>query len=884
MGLFKSKKKIYVASTPYNLAGPLADRMSYLKSTVARSLLMRTTKTSLGQSIVEYQFAGPSFSQRRFFRWAQTNYTKGMLSGRISNRRNADAEIVARHIPKPPGQMVYVQAAQIDSADFVYWVERHLMRNRPERFAENWMADVNNAGLVTITYPDQTTEQFTLGSDYNRNATYLFAYYYTGSVVSGGIWNYGEWVREDGTRPDTDLYDLMATEDYSETVLLSESVIITITEDGEEPETTVTETRSETFFEGVSEVYEKTWTGLKNPEVLIVTSDITRISVKSRPRLVTDVVVNEVVSGTTTTRTETRTQRMETIWDHKTDVLEDIVLEDIDGKLDLFIYRLGSGIRALDLLRVETTPKMEFFPIIPLRLDNKSIRHSSFSADFPLYKKAYKKSIGQEIDEVLDAIEENEKIGDIDYAYLVHGVELNTKERQGLRYIYQFFKEASRSQISSWGQLDSWISTTLTSFNTITESRNAWEDEVYTETGVATGVISPPMMTRTVPNQSSILFRTPASSNLDYQVTLSWASIQEGSGSGLGKVGAKKNDLWWGSPGTAFTINDLRLSPKGAEAAGTSFDGLRLYWQYEDDAYRYLDIRGLFHDNMVYGGKSVVITGKEALEDEDESGFIIPLHYPTLQRMPVVQANELAASARLIVFNSYVVKKIRWYQRGIFRFIFMILITVIFFPAGIGLLGAHAAVGFNLLGLTGIAGLVAGVVINSIAAIVLTTLISKGAIAIFGEKLGGIIAAIVTFFTFQFVMNFHMTGSWAFNFADMLRADNLLRLTNVIGDGVEAWARGEMARLQTRYEEMSADYNDMIREIERRSMELLGSSGVYLDPLQLLEMSSNSTRHGESSATFLERTLLKGSDVAEISFVGIRDFVDLTLQLPEAIT
>jgi hypothetical protein len=882
MGLFKSKKKIYVASTPYNLAGPLADRMSYLKSTVARSLLMRTTKTSLGQSIVEYQFAGPSFSQRRFFRWAQTNYTKGMLSGRISNRRNADAEIVARHIPKPPGQMVYVQAAQIDSADFIYWVERHLMRNRPERFAENWMADVNNAGLVTITYPDQTTEQFTLGSDYNRNATYLFAYYYTGSVVSGGIWNYGEWVRGDGTRPDTDLFELMSFQEYSENVLLTQSTIVTVTEEGEEPETTITETPEEVVFEGVNEVHEKTWTGLKNPEVLIVTSDITRISLKSRPRLVTDLTVDEVVSGTTTTRTETRIQRIETVWDHKTDVLEGIVLEDIDGKLDLYIYQIGSGIRALDLLQVETTPRMEFFPIIPLRLDNKPISHSSFAADFPLYKKAYKKSIGQEINEVLDAIEENENVGDIDYAYLVHGVELNTRERQGLRYIYQFFKDASRSQISSEEQLDSWLSTRLTTFNSITANRKDWEDQVYTETGVDTGVIRPAMMTRTVPNQSSIQFRTPASSNLNYQVTISWASIKEGSGSGLGKPGARKNDLWWGSPATAFTINDLRLNPFGAEAAGTSFDGLRLYWQYEEDAYRYLDIRGLNHDNMVYGNKSVVITGKEALEDEDESGFIIPLHYPTLQRMPVVQANELAASARLIVFNSYVVKKIRWYQRGIFRFIFMILVTVIFFPAGIGLFGAHAAVG-AALGFSGLAAVIAGVVINSIAAIVLTTLISKGAIAIFGEKLGRIIAAIVTFFTFQFIMNFHMTGSWAFNFADMLRADNLLGLTNVIGDAVEAWGRGELARLQVRHEEMTADYNETMKEIERRSMELLGSSGVYLDPLMLLEMSSNSTRHGESSATFLNRTLLTGQDIAQISFDGISNYVDLNLQLPESI-
>jgi hypothetical protein len=187
------------------------------------------------------------------------------------------------------------------------------------------------------------------------------------------------------------------------------------------------------------------------------------------------------------------------------------------------------------------------------------------------------------------------------------------------------------------------------------------------------------------------------------------------------------------------------------------------------------------------------------------------------------------------------------------------------------------------IGLTGYAAVVAGAIANALAAVILTTVIQIGAVAIFGEKLGSIIAAIATFITFSYMANFHVNGNWSFNWGDLMKADNLLKLTDAVAGGVTKWAQAEMQSLAEEGQQAFKSYESQMKDIQRKTLELLGYGGAFLDPLMWTDMQDSSLDPGESSATFLTRTLLTGSEVADLSLNMIGSFAEMSLTLPSYI-
>jgi hypothetical protein len=74
---------------------------------------------------------------------------------------------------------------------------------------------------------------------------------------------------------------------------------------------------------------------------------------------------------------------------------------------------------------------------------------------------------------------------------------------------------------------------------------------------------------------------------------------------------------------------------------------------------------------------------------------------------------------------------------------------------------------------------------------------------------------------------------------------------------------------------------EQLSEVKAQYESEFGTGIGYIDPLIF-----TSTRKLiiEKSDTFLTRTLMTGSDIAEISLSMINDFTDLTLALPKAYT
>jgi hypothetical protein len=403
---------------------------------------------------------------------------------------------------------------------------------------------------------------------------------------------------------------------------------------------------------------------------------------------------------------------------------------------------------------------------------------------------------------------------------------------------------------------------------------------------------------------STVAFPLPRLSKLDlkstsdtaaikYNTSIEWVYITESFGSGVGKAGVTANDLWWENFDTIQNYSgtleayQATAAEKGLKVNTDGITHSRLYWQVSDNYYSYLDLFGMVHVNMIYKGKSVRISSKDALNDADITGFVVPMHYPTIQNIPLTWANQLASSNKIIILNSYEVVKTKWYEKGIFKVIIAIILAVVIalvFPPAAGLLGGNAAVGATMgyaVGST--AAIVAGAAANAIAAIFLTQAISTVSVELFGEKWGKLIAAIVTVMVAGMASNYQQTGNFAMDWGKFMRVDNLIGMTDSVASGVQGYATNEISGIEEDMADATEEYEDDVQSIIKR-MEELGSSGVDLDPLMFVQQDNSDDRNvtSEPSENFLRRTLLTGSDIAEMTHAMIDDFVEISLTLPEA--
>ena len=276
----------------------------------------------------------------------------------------------------------------------------------------------------------------------------------------------------------------------------------------------------------------------------------------------------------------------------------------------------------------------------------------------------------------------------------------------------------------------------------------------------------------------------------------------------------------------------------------------------------------------------VQITAKDALDDADESGFIVPLHYDTWREMSLVDSTQMATACCYAVFNCYEVRKRKWYESGIFRILLAILIAIVSVVltggAGAGLLGAHMTLGTSM-GFTGMTAAIVGSVANAFAALVLTTLLEKVA----GNLgfLGTIISAVMMFAVGQVSALFQGFGS-GLDFSSLFRIDNLIKLTSSVMGGMSNQLNLDTMSLQTEMEDYLKAASRESENIRQAYFAEFGYGNGQIDPLMFVD--STPAIMAESSSTFLTRTLMTGSELAEMSRELLYNFPEYTLTLPKA--
>lgn len=899
MGLFSSKKTIVVSSTVYNLAGPEIDRPNYMKSTIFASVLNPETPF-LGENLVQSYLSGPGINQRLLFKYAVRIDHPGLPTYSISKATAVDPEIVRPFIVVNSGEYAEIQDVTLADGDYEVWAERYMDENYPDEIDSDWVAEYNqNDHTITIQREGGGTVNFPAG-DYDSRGRFIVANYYVtkplevqavvpGSLVTGVL---------SGLPTDVgytlDSTSVTATESYHQ----DQTRVIEKTYTDATPPTSDTDYPSiDTDIDTVLTVkYKDVYNG---GDGLSPQTSVTRTirNVWEYREVYTDtsvdVVVNDLGGGVFETVTTTITgDFLRPMYDYQVDTQDTLQTKVIGGNR-VFIYKIGTGNPTLDALSTDVGSPVvaEFYPIIPLRLDDESITEPKFAELYESSKKLYKRATKkQKLSKLVEEVENNEDIDEIDYAYVQWAVSLNTREEECIRYMYSFWKNL----IPLHGLPADYITSyqaEIAAYESANGSYTNWILAQSVPSDPLFGTPAPANPSLGSPKTMTLYFRTDHPQLEDWDNRISFSFIDENTYTGLGKIGAKKGDYWiakadpisWNtSKGVyAFGVGPTPTAKKVTKS--NSMAVMEIYHQFAANQYRVLRVYGAVHENFIYKGKAVKITSAEAFDDPDESGFLIPMHYPSLKEAGLVSSTQMATANTFIVFNSYKTFKKKWYET-FFGMLFIIIVVVaaaaVIAPQAVGgisgALGTNASVGAGF-GLSGTSAVVAGAVTNAIVGIVISQALSFGATAIFGDKWGALIGSLLSF-----AISFGASGGFN-NLATMFQPKNLLALSSALANGYKGFVQASITEMNEELVGIAKETKKQLNEIEDLMRDLVGNALAF-DQLSLTDtVKGNESRGGylpESLDEFIQRTTLTGSDIVDMTLSLVGDFTDLSLTLP----
>lgn len=910
MGLFSSKK-IYVSSSVYNLAGDKLNRPNFLKSNVFAAT-MNPYNMYLGEQAVNNYLTGPGIMQRSFFNWAVRNDIAGLPTLTTSKTVSISHSTVQPYVPipaTPTGLALRIQSADLSNGDYKHWAEKWIFENFPEEANTDWVADYDEyAHTINVQLVGGSSYVFGAGN-FNKNKKYIAVVHYHYHPTYDEPVQQGVLVSGATSYPSTTdfTFDTSATSGEVQNFVLNKTE--EVTKEYSDGSPTVEET---TYYDETPthDVVLDTWTRSyyngSNPETGGTSTINEWLYVWDKREKIFDsvgtttLVVNDMGNGETeTVTTKTYGDVLTTVYDHRTDS-QKVIEGKIEGGLKSWIYEIGTGIPALDALVTESdTPAPEYYPFLPIRLNNKSIREPEYADLYEETRKAYKRATGGNIkggsiDEILDEIEANEDIGDIDYSYIQWGVSVNVFDPDCRRYMYEFFKNLIPYQNTSPATVTN-FQNGVNTYSSMLQTLNTWNAAQSDPNNPLYNTARPSNPVSPYPSSTIIKLRSDHPDLPGFDNRFTWVNIAETNHSGLGKTGATEGDIWF-EHGSSSSWTVQTGIVQGGEGEGEpiseirSMDQVFLFKQTSPNTYSKLSIWGMVHDNFIYGGKSVRTTLKAAIDDVEESVFILPLHAPTVKSMGMIGFTQMTLSNTFLTFNSYQVVKKKWYQTFLGMLLIVVVIVVaavLLAPASVGaasgVFGANAAVGATL-GLTGTAAIVAGAVTNAIAAMVIAQAISTASVAIFGEKWGAIIGAIVSFAVGYGMSN----GFSSMTITELMSPQNLLKFSSSLANGYSGFVQAEIGDIQTDMEENQDVFEKATNDIEElmRSMGL--TNDLLFDPMSLTDSvkGNGSTYDGsyvpETVDQFIGRTTMTGSDVVDITLSMVSDYADLQLTLPKS--
>lgn len=900
-------QKIYVSATVVNLAGEEENRVRYLKTTVIGGVLSKNVK-SLGEHITRSYITGPGINFEIYGRWVRSKRTPPALNYNdtiqfkttsVGVSGDNDLSVIAGQLDVEPPKTVEIFSANVDQGLYTYWADQWMLENYPELFRTNWTVTYEQPiNTITVTFADNTTESFVPEGNIQSDM-YLFVKYRTvldsasNTLVTGGlvVLNSGE------PFPSVTGWTLVNNSTITPTATLTRTsqVFSTYSDNRTPTHSAITTTTSTQSYTQSTLDYERviTQNGTTTNSVIKTRGYYQHIQTAGTPTVTNSSTVTTVGIGGGVTRTDTTVVNQQVFNYLRTTQLSTREIGNITySNTKLYIYKLGSGNAILDGIIGSSDNAGKFLPFIPVYVDNKFLSKDYLPNIHKAAKTSYRRATkNHQLSKITKRLAKNESLPDIDYTFVVFGVSLNVVEMACKEYLYYFFHH----MMLTYGTQSSNFAKWLEDFEIALESQrkyDIWRQAQGNTEDPLDGTPAPTIIP--YPKLPETRIRTYSENPvLGYDNSIIWSSIEHESFTGLYKPKAKKGDAWL-EIGPVVTRTELVPQEHWEGAAvlvnGEKRDITTTYLYFQDNSgppesketYQKLTILNLKHRNVVYKGHFVETTATFALKEPEESRFIVPLHEAIYRDMRLVTSTQMTTTCSFLVFNSYVVKKIRWYQTGFFKVLLIIAAIYISVQTGVdatGILGLNSTVG-AAAGFTvgSAAAIAAGATINAIAAMIVFNVLTNVAIKLLGPEMGAILAA-VAMIMHQNPGAFDSFGSsLSEGFSQLLRADNMLQLTNAVGSAYQASTQAMAIQAQ---KDITA-YNEKAGNLRKEYFAQFGDKGGIDVSQYLVNQTYSPLMSFESLEDFLTRTLLSGTDVAGLTNSLLTDFADVTLDIQNA--
>jgi len=301
-----------------------------------------------------------------------------------------------------------------------------------------------------------------------------------------------------------------------------------------------------------------------------------------------------------------------------------------------------------------------------------------------------------------------------------------------------------------------------------------------------------------------------------------------------------------------------------ADAARDFYDTyVEFRLQISENTYKRIKVYNPVLTNYVYQGHTVVTDLADA-QSEDNNNFVIPLHSDIVDQMGALKRNSLYYDALQIVFNSYKVTKVKWYQTGLFKTLLQIaaIALVIYTGGGAAFATALANGAYN------------AALMMLIEAIVISYVISVGfkylvkALGIENSFIVAIIAAAIAIYQLS-------VSGW--NIDNAAWADVLLQTASGLSQGISANLGDAFKDLQNDFDVFQEEYKESLDAL-KEAQELLAVDGL-IDPMEFV-YSEPMINFNEYPSNYYERTI-HNTNPGLLGYTMMNNYADIMLQLPQ---
>lgn len=516
------------------------------------------------------------------------------------------------------------------------------------------------------------------------------------------------------------------------------------------------------------------------------------------------------------------------------------VQTDVVSRKQYFLYEAGTGVYPeLDNILERMVEDSAYYPVVPLRVHNvdqtdpANVPDEQFKTSKSLLRK-----LGLSFTDLGDKINENPDVAEIDHAFFVMGISLNSQHESSIEYLYEFFKYMALVSPSSKEDFTTW-----------------YENHVNVTDG------SVPNTAPYIPSNRVRLKQG------DYNITVAfqYSELVVVNGS-IGPVGTVTREM-----GVARPITVMNEFNRSVEVS-TDTAVLLFRKQITESTYEEVEVCGLEHINEIYKKHTYTTTAAESLDDLDNQGFIIPLCVNIAESLDIIPRTQMTYDCMFIVINSYHEQKVKWYQSSLFKLVLIAIAVITAVYGGIAFVeGLNTAMA---------AAAEAGTSVAWAAASYVATQVAIGTAITYGVSvIARYVSPELMFIAAALMMGYGLASEYMVSGASSAQglpyAAELMAVVPAVIKGTNMTLQKSLEKSMEEMEKLTATYEQTMDELEKNMDKLNANPNISIQDM----MDTTAMNLFETTQQFFGRTLQMNPGVLTLD--TIRGYVDYALTLPD---